>query len=133
MPDTTNILLIAIFILLVTLLVAFVKLLRRPPAHNNFDRVAPPATTPSLQPPNPQLSSDGALDQLTPRECDVALLAARGLTNRQIGAELNLSVNTVSNHLKRVYAKLGVHSRAELSWRLQYFDLRAGPPPDVAD
>jgi DNA-binding CsgD family transcriptional regulator len=64
----------------------------------------------------------------------VALLAARGMTNRQIAAELNLSVNTVSNHLKRVYAKLEVGSRAELSWRLQYLDLdlHAGPPPDVA-
>ena len=48
-----------------------------------------------------------------------------------LAAELNLSINTVSNHLKRVYAKLEVRSRAELSWRLQYLDLD-DPPPDVA-
>jgi DNA-binding CsgD family transcriptional regulator len=62
----------------------------------------------------------------------VALLAARGLSNRQIAGELGLSINTVSNHLKRVYGKLNVHSRAELAWQLQYVDLNPDPaPPDV--
>jgi len=72
-----------------------------------------------------------AFDALTPRERQIAFLAAQGLTNRQIGAETGLSINTVSNHLKRVYAKLGVQSRTELAWRLQYLDMPADDPPDV--
>ena len=72
-----------------------------------------------------------AIDALTPRERQIAFLAAQGLTNRQIGAETGLSINTVSNHLKRVYAKLGVQSRTELAWRLQYLDMPADDAPDV--
>ena len=40
-------------------------------------------------------------------------LAARGLTNKQIGAELAISDRTVQNHLANIYAKLGVASRTE--------------------
>lgn len=75
--------------------------------------------------------SPRAIDALTPREKQIAFLAAQGLTNRQIGAETGLSINTVSNHLKRVYAKLGVQSRTELAWRLQYLDINLDAPPDV--
>ena len=46
---------------------------------------------------------------------DVAVLAARGLSSRQIAAQLTLSVRTVDNHLGRIYAKLGVSSRAALA------------------
>jgi DNA-binding CsgD family transcriptional regulator len=63
-------------------------------------------------------------------EKQIALLAARGLTNRQIATEIGLSINTVSNHLKRVYAKLEVCSRTELAWRLQYLDVNRDVPPD---
>ncbi|WP_328540354.1 LuxR C-terminal-related transcriptional regulator [Streptomyces sp. NBC_00344] len=52
---------------------------------------------------------------LTSREQDVALLAADGLTSRQIADRLVLSVRTVDNHLQRIYRKLGVASRHELS------------------
>lgn len=54
--------------------------------------------------------------KLTPREHQVAELAAQGLSNRQIAGELRLSVNTVQNHLKRVFEKLQVSSRTELAW-----------------
>jgi DNA-binding CsgD family transcriptional regulator len=60
--------------------------------------------------PKPRTSRD----ELTPRERAVARLAASGLTNRQIAAELMLSVKTVENHLTHVFAKRGVRSRAEL-------------------
>jgi two-component system, NarL family, response regulator LiaR len=50
---------------------------------------------------------------LTDRERDVLRLAARGLTNKQIGAELAISDRTVQNHLANIYAKLGVASRTE--------------------
>ena len=52
---------------------------------------------------------------LTRREREVAVLAARGLTNRQIAAHLVVSVRTVDNHLHSAYAKLGVANRHELA------------------
>jgi hypothetical protein len=45
----------------------------------------------------------------------VAQLVARGLSNRQVAAELFVSVKTVQFHLTRVYSKLRVSSRAELA------------------
>jgi DNA-binding CsgD family transcriptional regulator len=53
--------------------------------------------------------------QLTPRELEVAMLAAAGETNREIGARLYMSAKTVEVHLGRVYRKLGVRSRTELA------------------
>lgn len=51
---------------------------------------------------------------LTPREQQVAVLAAAGRTDAQIAAELAISARTVSTHLTSVYAKLGVGSRHHL-------------------
>ncbi len=51
---------------------------------------------------------------LTPQEQEIALLAATGLTNRQIGEHLHLSPRTVSAHLYRVFPKVGVTARAGL-------------------
>lgn len=56
---------------------------------------------------------------LTQREREVAILAAQGLTSRLIGERLFVASRTVDNHLARVYAKLGVTSRAELAEVLQ--------------
>jgi DNA-binding CsgD family transcriptional regulator len=53
--------------------------------------------------------------ELTPAEAAVARLARAGKTNREIAAQLYLTVNTVETHLRHVYAKLGIHRRAELS------------------
>jgi len=57
----------------------------------------------------------GALYQLTPQELQVAQLAATGLSNRDIAAQMFLSSRTVGYHLYNVYPKLGVTSRAELA------------------
>jgi DNA-binding CsgD family transcriptional regulator len=54
------------------------------------------------------------VDRLTPRELEIAIQAADGLTNKEIGARLFLSPKTVELHLGRVYRKLGVRSRTEL-------------------
>ncbi len=51
---------------------------------------------------------------LTPQEHEISLLAASGLTNKQIGARLYLSPRTVSAHLYRIFPKLGIGSRAAL-------------------
>jgi DNA-binding CsgD family transcriptional regulator len=56
-----------------------------------------------------------ALDLLAPQELQIALLAAEGLTNREIAQQLYLSHRTVRNHLYRIFPKLGITSRAELS------------------
>src|ERR671914_273831 len=51
---------------------------------------------------------------LTPQEREVALLAATGLTNREIAARLYMSHRTVSSHLSKIFSKLGIRSRAAL-------------------
>ena len=53
------------------------------------------------------------VEALTEREIEILRLAARGLTNKQIGAELHISDRTVQNHLANTYAKLEVASRTE--------------------
>ncbi|TRW84937.1 helix-turn-helix transcriptional regulator [Mycolicibacterium sp. 018/SC-01/001] len=53
--------------------------------------------------------------ELTPQEEAVTALVAQGLSNREVAAELFVSTKTVQYHLTRVYAKLGVRSRAELA------------------
>jgi len=52
---------------------------------------------------------------LTSREAEVAALVADGLRNREISERLKLSAHTVKNYLYRVYEKLGISSRVELT------------------
>ncbi|MFJ5231741.1 AAA family ATPase [Kitasatospora sp. NPDC088391] len=56
----------------------------------------------------------GAVAGLTPQESQIVRLAAQGLSNRDIAAQLFLSARTVGHHLYKAYPKLGVASRAEL-------------------
>jgi DNA-binding NarL/FixJ family response regulator len=51
---------------------------------------------------------------LTEREQDVAALVAKGLTNREVAAELYVSTKAVEYHLGNVFGKLGISSRREL-------------------
>jgi DNA-binding CsgD family transcriptional regulator len=54
-------------------------------------------------------------DSLTPAELKVVALVAEGLTNKQIAGALHLSRFTVETHLKHVFSKLGLSSRAALA------------------
>jgi DNA-binding NarL/FixJ family response regulator len=56
---------------------------------------------------------DGRTTQLTPREQDVLALVAGGNTNREIGAALSISENTVNFHVRNILARLGIRNRAE--------------------
>ena len=51
---------------------------------------------------------------LSPRECEIARLVGRDLTNKEISAVLEISIWTVATHLRRIFAKLGVHSKAAM-------------------
>jgi DNA-binding NarL/FixJ family response regulator len=52
---------------------------------------------------------------LTRREREVADLIGRGLTNRQISAELSVSERTVHNHVRNILHKVGLHSRSQVT------------------
>ena len=55
------------------------------------------------------------IDQLTPREREIALIACTGLTNKQIAEKLTISEATVRHHLGVIFSKLGVSTRSELT------------------
>ncbi|NKX55605.1 helix-turn-helix transcriptional regulator [Arthrobacter mobilis] len=68
--------------------------------------------------PTPAVAEQRA-DRLTPAEFRVCSLAARGLTNRQIAAELFITIKAVEWHLSRSFAKLEISSRRELAGALE--------------
>lgn len=57
--------------------------------------------------------SEEPVGGLSERETEIVVLAARGLSNRLIAGELNLSEATVKRHLANVYQRIGVGSRSE--------------------
>lgn len=62
----------------------------------------------------PVPARDGSLRELTPQELQVALIVAKGATNKETATALFLSPKTVEFHLGNAYRKLGIRSRAEL-------------------
>jgi len=69
-------------------------------------RVSAPKEVPSSRQP---------YEGLTCRQWEVALLVARGLTNRRIASELSVAENTVANHVARIARKLNVPSRSRIA------------------
>jgi DNA-binding NarL/FixJ family response regulator len=61
-----------------------------------------------------------AVEQLTPRELDILLLLAQGMSNEEVAAALVVEVSTVKSHLARMLPKLGVKSRLQaVVWAYQ--------------
>ncbi len=61
----------------------------------------------------------GAYARLPPREREVAVLMADGLTNAQIGTRLGVSMASVKAHLSTIFAKLGVDNRVSAAMRVR--------------
>jgi DNA-binding NarL/FixJ family response regulator len=81
--------------------------------HHGQTALDPAVTRFLVAPPSNQAAGTGVLEGLSERERAVLELAARGLTNRGIGAELTISDRTVQGHLANIYAKLQVNTRTE--------------------
>ncbi len=65
-------------------------------------------------------------ESLTDREKEVLALISRGMRNVDVSEQLSLSGNTVATHIKSIYRKLGISSRAEASWYATMLGLAPG-------
>jgi DNA-binding NarL/FixJ family response regulator len=76
------------------------------------------AIHPSTQPAQPASSAD-ILSKLTPRERQIAEIVCRGLTNKEIGAEIGLSRRTIETHIDNIRRKTAIKSKARLGAALR--------------
>jgi len=108
----------------------------RSPASAPLARIRPDGRTlrasPRL-PRAPQEDDPPRLLALSPRERQIVRLVAKGLVNKTIGHVLDISPWTVSTHVRRIFAKLGVASRASMVAAVYETErpapARAGEPP----
>jgi two-component system nitrate/nitrite response regulator NarL len=68
---------------------------------------------------------------LSPREQEIARMVAKGYANKTIAAVLDISCWTVGTHLRRIFAKLGVGSRAAMVAQLLQEDLIQQQPGET--
>jgi len=71
----------------------------------------------------------GVADLLSPREREVLVLIAEGLSNGEIAAELGIAVNTVRNHVRSILEKLGLRNRVQAAVYAVWAGLLS--PPEV--
>lgn len=70
----------------------------------------------------------GILEKLTEREQQVFLLLCRGLLNKEISADLHISLDTVKKHTKQIYKKLSVRNRTEATILFNTFPYQTHKP-----
>ncbi|MBU0475096.1 MAG: LuxR C-terminal-related transcriptional regulator [Bacteroidetes bacterium] len=71
--------------------------------------------------PSPTISNSVS-EIFTAREIDVLLLVERGMQNKEIARELNISVNTVKRHLENMFGRFNVNSRTKLISKFYYLN-----------
>jgi DNA-binding CsgD family transcriptional regulator len=88
----------------------------------------PEVVEPVVERPRRVVSHFDAVDVgLTPREAEIVGLIVSGLSNREIGERLQLSINSVKTYIRTAYRKIGVERRAQaVLWGIQH-----GFEPDV--
>lgn len=70
------------------------------------------------------LQNAPSISALTPREKEILLSVAKGLTNKQIGEHLFIAENTVKNHIKNLLEKLNLENRVQLAaYALKYLTI----------
>lgn len=62
-----------------------------------------------------QIGTDAGL---TPREKEIAILLSEGYTYKELSQKLNVSLSTIQTHVSRIYSKMDVNSKTELSRKL---------------
>jgi len=67
-------------------------------------------------------------ETLTKREAEILELLSQGLSNKEIGAHLNISYDTVRNHLRHIYEKLHVRGRTD-AVRIYFQSSKPSSPP----
>lgn len=111
----------------------------RPPRRGRRPAQAPPEPMAAAEPGGPAAAGaarteaaaapfrSGPLRPLTSRQADIARLVAGGLTNHQIATQLGLSPHTVNFHLRCIFRKLSISSRAQLGHFVARFEDQLAP------